>query len=147
MKANCGSLFSKIKMGNKAFARSITEYQFPLACWIFYIVETISGITDVMGGPTLFKSQQSIISLHEASAFSQATEAYYIEDFLVPVFELLTCHWFLFVLSDTLYCFKLTICAGSNRSSRSHLAGSIKTGLRADLHAFCFTILGRGGVP
>ena len=50
----CFSDITQDIMG-KVFPRLITEDQFPLACCIFYVVETMSGTAEAMGSAPLFK--------------------------------------------------------------------------------------------
>lgn len=69
MKASCGWLYSKTVIKRKSFARSTTEYQYPLTC-IFCCVETRSRTDNIIGGTSLFKPWQSTVNVHEPSLFS-----------------------------------------------------------------------------
>lgn len=90
MKANCGWLFQDCD--GKAFARSDTEYQLPLAFCIFCMVETMSGTAEAMGSTSLFKPQESAVSLHEPSAFFTGYTGLFTANSLVLALQLLACH-------------------------------------------------------
>ena len=90
VKANCTWLISEIEVEKKAFARSITKDQPLLPCYIFSMVETLSGSAEAMGS-TFFKTLSSTFSLHGPSAFFTG-HMWLLDNLLLASLQLLRCH-------------------------------------------------------